>query len=47
MLAAWFAPRLRTAKAQRIINLIVGAVMWVIAAQLAKEGVAHMQALLN
>ena len=47
MLAAWFAPRLRTAKAQRIINLIVGAVMWVIAAQLAKDGVAHVQALLN
>jgi uncharacterized protein YggE len=30
MLAAWFAPRLRTAKAQRIINLIVGAVMWLL-----------------
>jgi L-lysine exporter family protein LysE/ArgO len=34
-------------KAQRIINLLVGAVMWIIAAQLAKDGVAHMQALFN
>lgn len=47
LLAAWFAPRLRTAKAQRIINLIVGLVMWVIAIQLAKDGVEHIQALLN
>lgn len=47
LLAAWFAPRLRTVKAQRIINFLVGAVMWIIAAQLAKGGVAHMQALFN
>ncbi|AUV03989.1 arginine exporter ArgO [Phytobacter ursingii] len=47
ILAAWFAPRLRTVKAQRIINLLVGAVMWVIAAQLAKDGVAHLQVLFN
>ena len=38
ILAAWLAPRLRTAKAQRIINTLVGVVMWVIAFQLAKEG---------
>ena len=47
LLAAWLAPRLRTAKAQRIINFLVGAVMWFIAFQLAKEGVAHLSALLN
>lgn len=47
LLAAWLAPRLRTAKAQRIINFLVGAVMWFIAFQLAKEGVAHLNALLN
>lgn len=38
ILAAWLAPRLRTAKAQRIINTSVGPVMWFIAFQLAKEG---------
>lgn len=47
LLAAWLAPRLRTARAQRIINIVVGAVMWFIAFQLAKEGVVHIQALLN
>ena len=47
LLAAWLAPRLRTARAQRIINIVVGAVMWFIAFQLAKEGVGHIQALLN
>jgi len=47
LLAAWLAPYLRTAKAQRIINLLVGAVMWFIAFQLAKEGVAHLSVLLN
>lgn len=40
-------PRLRTAKAQRVINVLVGLVMWVIAFQLAKDGFAHVQALLN
>ena len=39
--------RLRTAKAQRLINIVVGAVMWFIAFQLAKEGVGHILALLN
>jgi L-lysine exporter family protein LysE/ArgO len=47
LLAAWLAPRLRTAKAQRIINTLVGLVMWFIAFQLAKEGVAHVHALFN
>ena len=47
MLAAWLAPRLRTAKAQRIINGVVGVVMWVIAAQLARDGVQHIAALVG
>jgi L-lysine exporter family protein LysE/ArgO len=46
-LAAWLAPRLRTAKAQRIINGVVGVVMWVIAAQLARDGVQHIAALVG
>lgn len=45
LLAAWFAPRLRTQRAQRVINFIVGSVMWVIALRLAKEGVHHLQVL--
>lgn len=45
MLAAWLAPRLRTAKAQRIINAVVGLVMWFIASQLAWDGVRHIKAL--
>ncbi|MGY5955512.1 arginine exporter ArgO [Kosakonia sp. BK9b] len=47
LLAAWLAPRLRTAKAQRVINLLVGLVMWIIALQLAKEGVHHLQGLVS
>ena len=47
MLAAWLAPRLRTAKAQRIINGVVGVVMWVIALQLASDGVRHMASLIG
>jgi len=47
LLAAWLAPRLRTAKAQRVINLLVGLVMWIIALQLAKEGVHHLQGLFS
>lgn len=39
LLAAWLSPLLRTAKAQRIINLLVGIVMWVIALQLARQGI--------
>lgn len=45
LLAAWLAPRLRTAKAQRIINFVVGVIMWFIAFQLAKEGIHHLQVL--
>ncbi|EPF4175127.1 arginine exporter ArgO [Escherichia albertii] len=47
LLAGWLAPRLRTANAQRIINIIVGGVMWFIALQLAKDGIAHVQALFS
>ena len=47
ILAAWLAPRLRTAKSQRIINLVVGCVMWFIALQLARDGIAHAQALFS
>ncbi|AUP76315.1 hypothetical protein CWS02_04615 [Enterobacter sp. EA-1] len=46
-LALLAAPRLRTAKAQRMINLLVGLVMWFIALQLAKEGVHHLQGLFS
>ncbi|EOE6854609.1 arginine exporter ArgO [Cronobacter sakazakii] len=45
LLAAWLAPRLRTARAQRMINLLVGLVMWVIAFQLAREGIENLSAL--
>ncbi|MEW7312215.1 arginine exporter ArgO [Buttiauxella gaviniae] len=47
ILAAWLAPRLRTAKAQRIINGVVGLVMWFIALQLAADGVRHLTSLLS
>lgn len=47
ILAAWLAPRLRTAKAQRIINGVVGLVMWFIAFQLASDGVQHLTSLLG
>jgi L-lysine exporter family protein LysE/ArgO len=47
LLAAWLAPRLRTAKAQRIINGVVGVVMWVIALQLASDGVRHVLTLIG
>ncbi|MBS6033682.1 MAG: arginine exporter ArgO [Pantoea sp.] len=40
LLAAWLSPRLCTARAQRIINLLVGVVMWFIALQLARQGLA-------
>ncbi|KEA54556.1 MULTISPECIES: arginine exporter ArgO [Mangrovibacter] len=45
LLAAWFAPRLRTQHAQRVINFVVGSVMWFIALRLAQEGVHHLQGL--
>jgi L-lysine exporter family protein LysE/ArgO len=47
LLAAWLAPRLRTATAQRVINSLVGLVMWFIALQLAVEGVNHLQGLFS
>ncbi|MCZ4060277.1 arginine exporter ArgO [Pantoea sp. LMR881] len=40
LLAAWLSPLLRTTRAQRIINLLVGAIMWFIAFQLARQGMA-------
>ncbi len=40
LLAAWLSPVLRTGKAQRIINLLVGLVMWFIAFKLAQQGLA-------
>lgn len=39
LMAAWLAPRLRTASAQRTINGVVGIVMWFVALQLAWDGV--------
>ncbi|WP_454124544.1 arginine exporter ArgO [Kosakonia sp. Marseille-Q7440] len=47
LLAAWLAPRLRTATAQRVINSLVGLVMWFIALKLAAEGVNHLQGLFS
>ncbi|RLM28213.1 arginine transporter [Brenneria alni] len=38
LLAAWLAPWLNTPRAQRVINLFVGVVMWAIALQLAQHG---------
>ena len=37
LLAAWLAPRLNTPRAQRIVNLLVGLVMWFIAFKLALQ----------
>ncbi|MDX5629030.1 MULTISPECIES: arginine exporter ArgO [unclassified Brenneria] len=37
-LAAWLSPWLNTPRAQRVINLFVGTVMWGIALQLARHG---------
>lgn len=39
LLAAWLSPLLRTARAQRIINLLVGMIMWFIAFQLASQSI--------
>ncbi len=41
LLASWLSPVLRTTLAQRIINLLVGSVMWVIALKLA-QSVIHL-----
>lgn len=38
LLASWLAPWLKTQLAQRIINTLVGIVMWAIAGQLAWQG---------
>lgn len=40
LLAASLSPVLRTVAAQRIINLLVGAIMWFIAFRLAQQGIA-------
>ena len=37
ILAAWLAPRLNTPRAQRMINLLVGCVMWLVALKLALQ----------
>ncbi|WP_067708863.1 arginine exporter ArgO [Erwinia sp. ErVv1] len=37
LLASWLSPRLSTPGAQRIINLLVGLVMWIIALKLAQQ----------
>ena len=42
LLAAWLSPRLNTATAQRIINLVVGLVMWGIALKLAFQALGWM-----
>ena len=47
LLASLLAPRLRTATAQRVINSLVGLVMWFIALKLAVEGVNHLQGLFS
>ncbi|KOC89717.1 arginine exporter ArgO [Winslowiella iniecta] len=38
LLASWLSPLLRTRNAQRVINLLVGLVMWFIAFRLAQQG---------
>lgn len=38
LLASWLAPWLKTQMAQRVINTLVGVVMWGIALQLAWQG---------
>ncbi|PHM33277.1 arginine exporter ArgO [Xenorhabdus innexi] len=38
ILAAWFSPLLNQPRSQRIINLVVGCVMWYIAWSLLKQG---------
>ncbi|WP_034916809.1 MULTISPECIES: arginine exporter ArgO [Erwinia] len=42
LLASWLSPRLQTVSAQRIINLLVGLVMWAIAMKLAAQGLAFV-----
>jgi L-lysine exporter family protein LysE/ArgO len=40
LLAAWLSPRLSTVGAQRVINLLVGLVMWGIALKLALQAIS-------
>lgn len=40
-LASWMAPWLSTPRAQRIINILVGIIMWTIAFQLARHGMSY------
>ncbi|AUX71641.1 arginine exporter ArgO [Erwinia pyrifoliae] len=40
ILAAWLAPLLSTTRAQRVINLLVGLVMWAIASKLAWQAIS-------
>lgn len=47
LLASWLAPLLKTSKAQRIINALVGGIMWYIAFRLALEGIHHLGTLLH
>jgi L-lysine exporter family protein LysE/ArgO len=47
LLAAWLAPRCVRPKPQRIINTLVGLVMWFIAFQLAKDGFSMSRRLFN
>lgn len=47
LMAAWLAPRLRTEKAQRTINGVVGCIMWFIALQLASDGVKLFKQLMT
>lgn len=47
MLAAWLSPRLRTVRAQRTINGVVGCIMWFIAVRLGMDGVSHLAQLFS
>ncbi|WP_342754168.1 arginine exporter ArgO [Pantoea sp. MBD-2R] len=42
LLAAWLSPRLNTATSQRVINLVVGLVMWAIALKLALQALGWL-----
>ncbi|SQI35922.1 Arginine exporter protein ArgO [Leminorella richardii] len=44
LLAAWMAPWLQKSSAQRIINIGIGSVMWIIAFQLARHALAGILA---
>lgn len=42
LLASWLAPRLVSPRAQQVINLLVGGVMWFIAFRLAQQGMTML-----